>query len=106
MFESVGRSKKQDRRQQAGSLLLSLAINGGFIGALVWAGATVAEEVIEDLPVEVHFYDAAPPPPPPPPPAGGGQKKKEKKPDEPKETPKEVEPEPTDLPEEIPEEVV
>ena len=67
MFESVGRTKKQDRRQQAGSFLLSLAVNGGFIGGLILAGATVAEEVVEDLPVEVHFFDAAPPPPPPPP---------------------------------------
>ena len=49
MFESVGRTKKQDRRQQAGSLLLSLAVNGSFIGGLIWAGATVAEEVVEDL---------------------------------------------------------
>ena len=47
MFESVGRTKKQDRRQQFGSLLLSLAVNGGFIGGLIWAGATVAEEVVD-----------------------------------------------------------
>ncbi|MGB0640194.1 MAG: hypothetical protein ACPGTU_12715, partial [Myxococcota bacterium] len=99
MFDTVGRDRKQDRRQQAGSFLISLAINGGMIGGLIWAGATVAEEVVDDLPIEVTFFDAAPPPPPPPPPAGGGVKKtkKEKKPDDkPKEIPKDVEPEPTE----------
>ena len=65
MFESVGRSNTADRKQQAGSFLLSLAINGAFIGGLIWAGATVAEEVVDDLPVEVTFFDSAPPPPPP-----------------------------------------
>ena len=67
MFDTVGRDRKQDRRQQAGSFLISLAINGGMIGGLIWAGATVAEEVVDDLPIEVTFFDAAPPPPPPPP---------------------------------------
>ena len=55
--------------------MLSLAINGGFVGGLILAGATVAEEVIDEAPVEVAFFDLAPPPPPPPPPAGGGPKK-------------------------------
>ena len=51
MFETVGQSSKTDKKQQAGSFLLSLAINGGFVGGLILAGATVAEEVIEE---QVH----------------------------------------------------
>jgi len=88
-------------------MVVSLLMNGGFIGFLVWAGAHVAEEVLEEEPVEVTFFDAAPPPPPPPPPPAGGSKpkteKKKKTPDvEP--DPVEVEPIPEELPEEEPEE--
>ena len=75
MFETVGQSSKTDKKQQAGSFLLSLAINGGFVGGLILAGATVAEEVIEEAPVEVAFFDLAPPPPPPP--APGWRRTKE-----------------------------
>ena len=54
MFETVGQDKKQDKSRAAGSMFLSLLINGGFVGGLIWAGASVAEEVIDDLPVEVQ----------------------------------------------------
>ncbi len=104
MFETVGRDKKQDKSRAAGSMFLSLFVNGSFIGALIWAGASVAHEVIDDLPVEVTFFDSAPPPPPPPPPpAGGGEKKEKEEKEEKEETPEEVEPDPVEIPEEVPE---
>ncbi len=102
MFDSVGRSQKQSAGQNLVSLILTGLLSGGSLGAAIWAGKQVVDEVLEEAPVEVTFIAEAapPPPPPPPPPAGGGKpktEKKEKKPDEPKPDPVEVEPEPVDL---------
>jgi hypothetical protein len=80
MFDTIGKDRHHESVQRrAGSLVLSLLVNGGFIGALIIAGRQVVQEVAEELPAEVTFFDAAPPPPPPPPPAGGGEKPKEEK---------------------------
>ncbi len=77
MFDDVGRGRRVRTQREAGSVLLSLAINGTFVGALAFASFEVAEEVLEDDgPVEVSFFEEAPPeepeeevaPPPPPPP--------------------------------------
>jgi protein TonB len=111
MFDTIGREREQDRGRQAKSIFVSILVNGGFLGGLIWAGSSVADEVLDDLPIEVTFFDAAPPPPPPPPPPAGGkkakkktEKKPEEKPEEPEPDPVEVEPDPVELPEEEPEE--
>lgn len=98
MFDSVGKSRKQDPVRAASSMLLSLLMNGGFIGGLWYLGSKVVEEVQKEEAVEVTFFDQAPPPPPPPPPPSSAPKPKNPKPKAP-----DTEPEPVPLPEEIPE---
>ena len=94
MFDTVGQNRKQNRAQQAGSMLASLAINGGFVILVLVLGSRAVEKAVEDKPVEVAFFDAAPPPPPPPPPPAGSSKPKTK----PKDPEPEHEPDPEVLP--------
>ena len=107
MFESVGKDTTGGAKRQLSSMLLSLGINGGVLGTLIYLGAQTVDEInLDDLPVEVTFFEAAPPPPPPPPPPGGSKPKQTKKvePKEPDPDPvEEVEPE-IEEPEEEPEE--
>ena len=70
MFEGVGENRSQGKGRQAGAMIASLLFNGGIIGILIYFGNQVVEEVQEEIPVEVTFFNAAPPPPPPPPPPG------------------------------------
>jgi len=73
MFEGVGRGRKGRRKAEAGSILVSLLLNGSLVAGILWSGVQAAEEVLEEEePIEVTFVDevAAAPPPPPPPPAG------------------------------------
>jgi hypothetical protein len=72
MFDTVGKSRKQDRSRQLSSVFLSLLVNASFLGGLVYLGGQIVEEVTDEEPVEVTFFDEAPPPPPPPPPPAGG----------------------------------
>ena len=64
MFDQVGKNDSETTKRQLSSLLASLAINGAVLGFLVYLGNQVVSEDIEDVPVEVTFFDAAPPPPP------------------------------------------
>ena len=42
-------------------MLLSLGINGGVLGTLIYLGAQTVDEInLDDLPVEVTFFEAAP----------------------------------------------
>ncbi|MBM4368886.1 MAG: energy transducer TonB [Deltaproteobacteria bacterium] len=99
MFDNVGRNQKQNAGRSAGSLVLSLVLNGGALGGMAWL-TTAAVENAEEIKEVLTVVDLSPPPPPPPPPpAGGGKKKKEKKVEE---TPKEEVPvEPTVLEEKV-----
>ena len=66
MFDAVGRRRKIRKQREAGSILVSLLVNGGILGAIFYTGMNVAQDVIDDdEPIEVTFFDAAPPPPPP-----------------------------------------
>ena len=98
MFDSVGKSRKQDPVRRVTSLLLSLLLNGGFVGALWYIGSKVVDQIKDEVPVEVTFFDQAPPPPPPPPPAAAAPKPKIDRP-----KPPDAEPDPVPLPDEIPE---
>ena len=98
MFEGVGENNNKGTKRKAGAIMASVFLNGSVIIGLIYVGQQVSEEIQDEIPVEVTFFDAAPPPPPPPPPPPGGKKKKKdkKKKDKPKEKkPKveEVEPE-------------
>ncbi len=98
MFEGVGRGRKVRKNAEAGSILVSLLLNGSLIGAILWSGVQAATEVLEEEePIEVTFIDEAvapAPPPPPPPPAG---RKRSVVPTEPQPQPEEVEREVEDL---------
>ncbi|MEC7983529.1 MAG: energy transducer TonB [Myxococcota bacterium] len=116
MFEGTVRDTEGENKRQALSMFLSISLIGGTLLALTLVGTGVAEQLLEEEPVEVTFFNAAPPPPPPPPPPGGKKnkkknkkkKKKKKKIEQPKpelvepdlEKPKEEEPEPEPEPEE------
>ncbi len=101
MFETVGKNRKQDRSRQLSSIFLSFLVNTSFLGGLAYLGGQIVEEVMDEAPVEVTFFDEAPPPPPPPPPPpAGAEKQHEEKPEEtePEEEPEEeVEPDPEEI---------
>jgi protein TonB len=103
LFDTVGKSRKRPVGQELASWALSLSMWGGALGGMIVAGRQVAEQIIEEEPVEVVFFDGAPPPPPPPPPAGGGSKPKTEKPKDPDPEPQEPDPEPQPDPEPTPE---
>ncbi len=107
MFDAVGRRRGLRKQREAGSVLASLLVNGALLGAILYAGTNVADQILdEDEPVEVTYFDEAPPPPPPPPPppASSTPKTKKEKPKEPEPEPEMVEPEIVEeLPEELPE---
>ena len=56
MFEGVGENRSQGRGRQAGAMLASVLLNGGVIGLLIYFGNQVVEEVQNEIPVEVTFF--------------------------------------------------
>jgi protein TonB len=99
MFDDVGRGRRVRAQREFSAVLLSFLVNGSLVAAVAWGGSQVAEEVLDEAPVEVSFFEEAPPeepevappappPPPPPPPAAKPE------PEEEEDDAEEVEPDP------------
>lgn len=103
LIESSGR---RDSKRAVATTVISFAIHGLIVGAIIGAGYWIHENPEVTEPIQAYIIGSAPaPPPPPPPPPGGSEAQPEPEPEN------EVEPEPIDpeetfvQPQEIPDEL-